>query len=59
MREVKGETLGGLTGPLNFTPANTGIRTSGCIYLTKLGTNGFTAPRGSKPLCNLLGKGDS
>ncbi|MGQ0629633.1 MAG: ABC transporter substrate-binding protein [Sporichthyaceae bacterium] len=53
LRQLKNETLGGLTGPLDFTPT-TGRRTSGCVYLTKLGENGFTAPRGSRPLCNLL-----
>ncbi|MGQ0624832.1 MAG: ABC transporter substrate-binding protein [Sporichthyaceae bacterium] len=54
LRTLENETLGGLTGPLDFTPANKGIRTSGCTYITKLGKDGFTAPRGSRPLCNLL-----
>ncbi len=53
--KVRGETLGGLTAPLDFTVRT--ARTSGCVYLALLDKRGWTAPMGSKPLCNLLPKG--
>ena len=59
MNLIRGETLGGLTAPLDFTPANQGLRSSGCVYVALLTAQGWTAPMGSKPLCNLLPKGAS
>jgi branched-chain amino acid transport system substrate-binding protein len=59
MTMIRGETLGGLTAPLDFTPAHKGVRSSGCVYLALLTAQGWTAPMGSKPLCNLLAKGQT
>jgi branched-chain amino acid transport system substrate-binding protein len=55
LSRIRGETLGGLSAPLDFT-GKIG-RGSGCVYLALLDTRGWTAPNGSKPLCNLLPKG--
>ena len=57
LNKVRNETLGGLTAPLDFTVKNRS-RSSGCVYLTVLGKQGWTAPSGTKPLC-LTSKGAS
>jgi branched-chain amino acid transport system substrate-binding protein len=56
MNKVRGETLGGLTAPLDFTPAHKGMRTSGCVFFARLDAAGWTDPLGGKPLCNVLPK---
>jgi branched-chain amino acid transport system substrate-binding protein len=49
LHQIKNDTLGGLTGPLTFpngpTPSN------GCFFYEKLTSSGWTAPRGTKPVC--------
>lgn len=52
LNRVRNETLGGLTAPLDFTVKDRS-RSSGCVYLTVLGKQGWTAPSGTKPLCPL------
>jgi branched-chain amino acid transport system substrate-binding protein len=48
---VENDTLGGLTGPLNF--ADPAKRKAGnrCVFFQYLGADGWSAPRGSKPVC--------
>lgn len=48
---VKADTLGGLTGPLNF--ADPAKRRAGnrCVFFQYLGSDGWAAPHGSKPVC--------
>jgi hypothetical protein len=48
---IHGETLGGLTGPLTFTPGEKHAVSSGCNYFERLGPDGWTTPTGSKPVC--------
>jgi branched-chain amino acid transport system substrate-binding protein len=48
---IHNETLGGLTGPVTFTPNEKHAVSSGCNYFERLGTNGWTTPTGSKPVC--------
>ena len=38
------------TAPMDFTVQDRS-RSSGCVYLTVLGKQGWTAPNGTKPLC--------
>lgn len=57
LNKIRNETLGGLTAPLDFTVKDRS-RSSGCVYLTVLGKQGWTAPGGTKPLC-LTSKGTS
>lgn len=48
---VHGDTLGGLTGPLTFTPNEAHATSNGCVFYEFLTTTGWTAPRGSRPIC--------
>ncbi|GAA0619506.1 hypothetical protein GCM10009547_22470 [Sporichthya brevicatena] len=48
--KIQNETLGGITAPLNYAQKGKS-RSSGCVFVTLLGKQGWTAPNGSKPLC--------
>ncbi len=48
---VKGDTLDGLAGPIDFTSAAKRRSGNGCVFFQYLGAEGWTAPRGSKPVC--------
>jgi branched-chain amino acid transport system substrate-binding protein len=48
---IHGETLGGLTGPLTFTPDEAHATSNGCIFYELLTTAGWSAPRGSQQVC--------
>lgn len=48
---IRGETLEGLTGPLDFTSDAQRSAGSGCVFFQFLGPKGWTAPRGSTPDC--------
>jgi branched-chain amino acid transport system substrate-binding protein len=48
---IHDETLGGLTGPVTFTPGEKHAVSSGCNYFERLGPDGWTTPTGSKPAC--------
>jgi branched-chain amino acid transport system substrate-binding protein len=50
LHKIKNETLGGLTGPLTFPEGP--APSSGCVFYEKLTDKGWTAPRGSKPVCH-------
>ncbi len=50
LNRIKNETLGGITAPLNYAEKGKS-RSSGCVFVTLLGKQGWTAPNGSKPLC--------
>jgi branched-chain amino acid transport system substrate-binding protein len=45
------ETLGGLTAPITFRPGPRPAVSSGCVFEELLTATGWTAPRGSKPIC--------
>jgi branched-chain amino acid transport system substrate-binding protein len=45
------ETLGGLTGPLTFQPGQKTPVSSGCVFYELLTKDGWTAPRGARPVC--------
>jgi branched-chain amino acid transport system substrate-binding protein len=45
------DSLGGLTGPLTFSPGEPRAISSGCIFFELLGPSGWTAPQGSRPVC--------
>ena len=49
--KIKQDTLGGLAGPLDFTSAAKRRAGTGCVFYQYLGPEGWTAPRGSKPVC--------
>jgi branched-chain amino acid transport system substrate-binding protein len=49
--KVHDETLGGLTGPLTFTPDEAHATSNGCVFYELLTTTGWAAPRGSRPVC--------
>ena len=49
--KIKDNTLGGLTGPVSFSPGQAHATSSGCVFYQMLTTEGWTAPRGSKPVC--------
>jgi branched-chain amino acid transport system substrate-binding protein len=49
--KVHDDTLGGVTGPLTFTPGEAHAISNGCIFYMTLTTRGWTAPRGSTPAC--------
>jgi branched-chain amino acid transport system substrate-binding protein len=49
--KVHGDTLGGLTGPLTFTPDEAHATSNGCVFYELLTTAGWAAPRGSQPVC--------
>jgi branched-chain amino acid transport system substrate-binding protein len=46
---IRGETLGGLTGPLSFPDGLP--KSSGCIFYELLTAKGWSAPVGAKPVC--------
>ncbi len=48
---VRNETLGGLTAPLNFSAGQQGATSNGCVFYLLLDAEGWSAPRGSKPVC--------
>lgn len=48
---IKRETLGGLIGPITFTPGQQHATSNRCVFYQYLGLDGWTAPRGSKPVC--------
>lgn len=47
---LRGDTLGGLTGPLRFELGKPHAGT-GCVFYQRLGPAGWTTPRGSRPVC--------
>jgi branched-chain amino acid transport system substrate-binding protein len=49
--KIHEDTLGGITGPLTFTPAESHATSNGCVFYMTLDTTGWTAPRGSQPVC--------
>jgi branched-chain amino acid transport system substrate-binding protein len=49
---IHDQTLGGLTGPLTFTPNEAHATSNGCVFYELLTDKGWTAPRGSKPVCS-------
>lgn len=51
LSRIRGETLGGLTGPLSFGPGQREKAGGGCVFFERLGPAGWTAPRGSRPVC--------
>jgi branched-chain amino acid transport system substrate-binding protein len=48
---IRRETLDGLTGPLTFRPGQKAAVSSGCIFYERLTPDGWTAPRGARPVC--------
>ncbi len=49
--KISKETLGGLTPPFTFSPGQKFSPQIECTYFTLLNDKGWTAPRGSKPVC--------
>jgi branched-chain amino acid transport system substrate-binding protein len=49
--KIQNDSLGGLTGPLTFTPDEAHATSNGCVFYELLTTAGWTAPRGSQPVC--------
>lgn len=49
--KVSNETLGGLIPPMTFRPGQKSAPLIECVYFTLLTEKGWTAPRGSKPVC--------
>lgn len=49
--KISKETLGGLTPPFTFKPGQKSAPQIQCVYFTLLNDKGWTAPRGSKPVC--------
>ncbi|MGQ0844016.1 MAG: ABC transporter substrate-binding protein [Sporichthyaceae bacterium] len=50
--KISKETLGGLTPPITFKPGQKFAPPMDCVYFTLLTEKGWTAPRGSKPVCS-------
>lgn len=50
--KIKKETLGGLAPPISFSPGQKKAPPINCVFYELLTTKGWTAPRGSKPVCN-------
>lgn len=48
---VRKESLGGLVAPITFTPNQKQSVSSGCIFYQLLTPQGWTAPKGSRPVC--------
>ncbi len=48
---IRDESLGGLTVGLTFRPGQQKAASSGCVFLELLTTAGWTAPKGSSPVC--------
>jgi branched-chain amino acid transport system substrate-binding protein len=49
---IKNETLGGLAPPLTFVPNQKAAPRLNCVYIELLTAEGWTTPRGSRPLCH-------
>jgi branched-chain amino acid transport system substrate-binding protein len=49
---IKNEPLGGLAPPITFTPNEKFAPRQNCVYIELLTTDGWTTPRGSRPLCH-------
>jgi branched-chain amino acid transport system substrate-binding protein len=49
--QIKNETLGGLTGPLSFTPDEAHANSNGCVFYELLSPAGWSAPKGSQREC--------
>jgi branched-chain amino acid transport system substrate-binding protein len=49
MYELKDETLGGLTGPLNYTPGKPAI--PACYWTVNVKDGEFANPQGASPTC--------
>jgi branched-chain amino acid transport system substrate-binding protein len=49
--KIRHDTLGGVAGPISFTPNQAHATSNGCVFYMTLTTSGWTAPRGSKPVC--------
>jgi branched-chain amino acid transport system substrate-binding protein len=48
---IKNESLGGLTARVTFAPGQQSAASSGCTFYLRLGTKGWTTPKGSTPVC--------
>jgi branched-chain amino acid transport system substrate-binding protein len=48
---IHDDTLGGLTGPLTFTPDEAHATSNGCVFYELLNDKGWSAPRGSNRVC--------
>jgi branched-chain amino acid transport system substrate-binding protein len=51
LERLHDDSLGGLTTRLTFTPGEPHATSTGCIYLLRLSTDGWTAPQGGTPMC--------
>jgi branched-chain amino acid transport system substrate-binding protein len=49
---IHDESLGGLTTGITFRPGQKEATSSGCVFYEFLTTTGWTAPRGSTPVCH-------
>lgn len=49
---IENETLGGLAPPITFAPNQKFAPRLNCVYVELLTTEGWTTPRGSRPLCH-------
>lgn len=49
---IENETLGGLAPPITFAPNQKAAPRLNCVYVELLTTEGWTTPRGSRPLCH-------
>ena len=49
--KIKNETLGGLVAPLSFSPGQKAAPQVRCVFFELLTEKGWTASRGSKPVC--------
>lgn len=57
LNSIHGETLAGLSAPLDFRFSADGTRSSRCVFAALLGASGWVAPHGSTPWCNLTSGG--
>jgi branched-chain amino acid transport system substrate-binding protein len=49
--QIRDESLGGLTAPISYSPGQRHATSSGCVFYEFLSTTGWSAPRGSRPVC--------
>jgi branched-chain amino acid transport system substrate-binding protein len=49
--KVRNETLAGLSPPITFTPGQRAAPQIHCVYVELLTAKGWTAPKGSTPIC--------
>jgi hypothetical protein len=49
--KIRHDTLGGVSGPVTFAPNQPHATSNGCVFYLTLGPSGWSAPRGSKPVC--------